>query len=508
MALRAEVEKLSVLSTGSPPTTTSFALVRAAGITLAVRVDEVVQALPLNGLAAHVPRTERALVGVVQHRGQVIPVVDLSCWGSLQSTADAATHTQVLVLQKGTRSTGIAIECTVGIVATEEGAVQRVHHDNSPRELFHSVLTVDGYGQPVPLLSTDHLLQQTDVWTQSSPAIENPSGMANTEAPLSPQISSRDAVSSHTDPYVVVELDGLRFALPVEAVGTLMPTPAIQKLPSLTKGLQGVFAWGKRNIPVVRIHHELRLALPPRDTPHEAWLLVVRTQSEALGILVNHFVGVQRFESRLLQPAHTPLGVSVVPDPDGGQGHSIQLISAAALFKALPMSAIGAEPSIETQSSGASASRVSNALSERPAEKIDVSPEAHVIFQAGRTMATPLKALLEIVMNDPPGVGAANSPPTHYSWRGKLVPMIDLRLVMEGVGCAAGSDARVLIVKVADRLTAVLVESVIDLVPAFVGTLVTLQMNHSRSIKVLTTDVGGKPGSYEILDVGCQIHHP
>jgi chemotaxis signal transduction protein len=272
--------------------------------------------------------------------------------------------------------------------------------------------------------------------------------------------------------------------------------------------LQGVFAWGKRNIPVVRIHHELGLALPPRDTPLEAWLLVVRTQSEALGILVNNFVGVQWFESSLLQPAHTPLGASLVPGTDGGRGHPIQLISSAALFKALPMSAIGAETGLKTQANGASAAGVAKVPGEKPAQQTDVSPEAHVIFRAGRTMATPLKALLEIVMSDQPGEGTASSPPTHYSWRGKLVPMIDLRLVMEGVGCAAGSDGRVLIVKVSDRLTAVLVESVIDIVPAFVGTIVTLQMNHSRSINVLTTDVGGKSGSYEIVDVSCQVHHP
>jgi hypothetical protein len=138
------------------------------------------------------------------------------------------------------------------------------------------------------------------------------------------------------------------------------------------------------------------------------------------------------------------LGASVVRDSDGVQEHPIQLISAAALFKALPLGAIGAENGLEKQANGASASSVAKATGKKPAEQTDVSPEAHVIFRSVRTMASPLRTLLEIVMSDQPVMCAASSFLTHYSWRGKLVPMIDLRFVVEGVGCAAGSDRRVL----------------------------------------------------------------
>ena len=492
-------------STRSPPATTRYALVRAAGVTLAVPVDEVIQALPLDGSATRVPRSERALVDVVQHRGRVVPVVDLSCWGSLQREAETAASAQVLILQKDTRSTGIAIECTLGIVIIEHGAVHRVHHDNAPHELFDSVLTVDGCNQPVPLLNTDHLLRQTEVWVQSAQAASMALDASVLEAPLDSQETPLEATRSHTGHYVVVELDGLRFALPVEAVGTLMPTPAIQRLPGMAKGLQGVFAWDQRDVPVVRIHEQLGLAAPAPDSPLERWLLVVRGKAEALGILVSRFVAVQRFATSLLRPAHTPLGASVVPDPEAGEGCAIQLLSAAALFSALPMSAMGAEKDSEAQPPGDPASSAGSASDSEPGKRADASPEAHVIFQAGRTMATPLKSLQAIVINDRTRAGGSSPVATHYSWRGKLVPLIDLRLVMEGVACVAGADARVLIAQEADQTTAMLVESVIDLVPALAGTIVTLQMNHGRSIEVLTADTGGEPGSYEIVGLGRHV---
>lgn len=493
---------MSTSSSLPPPRANRYAMVRTAGITLAVPVNEVGQALPLNGPAAHLPRSERVLVGVFQHRGQVVPIVDLTCWGSLLQADNPPAHAQVMILQKSGRKTGIAIERTVGIVLVEPGAVHQIHHDSAAHELFHSVLHVKGFEHPVPLLDTEHLLQQTQVWVQEQPAMRQALGAssASDDRPAQ-QGSIDDARPAHTETHVVVGLGGLRFAVPVLSVGTLMPTPPLQKLPSLVKGLQGVFAWGQRKVPVVGLHQELGLESPSSDTPLPPWLLVVRTPSEALGILVDEFVAVQRFESGRLRPALTPLGSSVVSDPGDPAGRPIQLLSVTALFSALPMGAIGSE---DMQTLGRAGSSLGKDLGGRPGDEANVSPEAHLVFQAGRTMATPLRGIQEIVKAEADEDGATLPLATHYQWRGTLVPMLDLRLATEGVHCITGPERRLLIVKEANRLTALVVEAVIDLVPAFVGTIVSLQLNKGRRLNVLTTEVAGKQGSYEIVDIGRQ----
>ena len=61
-----------------------------------------------------------------------------------------------------------------------------------------------------------------------------------------------------------------------------------------------------------------------------------------------------------------------------------------------------------------------------------------------------------------------------------------------------------LIVKEGNQLTALVVEAVIDLVPAFVGTLVSLQMNQGRTLQVLTAPIAGRQESFEIVDIGQQ----
>lgn len=480
-----------------------YAMVRAAGITLAVSADEVGQALQLAGSAAHLPRSERALLGVFEHRGQVVPVVDLACWGSLQPPGDTPAPAQVLMLQKAGRVTGIAIERTVGIALVESGAVQRVHHASAAHELFHSVLQVPGFDQPFPLLDTEHLLQQTQVWVQEQPAIRQALDASSaSESPPNQQSRIGDARPTHTETHVVVELGGLRFALPVQSVGTLMPAPTMQKLPSLARGLQGVFTWGKRQVPVVRIHQALGLEPPSPDTPPEPWLLVVRTAGEALGILVDHFVAVQRFESRRLQPAGTPLGASVASDPGDPTGRPIQLLSVAALFNAMPVGAIGADPQRETPAPGGA--DMDHGFGSRSGDGTPVSTEAHLVFKAGRTMATPLKGIQEVVMGAPAAAGPDLPRATHYQWHGTLVPLLDLRLATEGVPGTTGPETRLLIVKEANQLTALVVEAVIDLVPAFVGTLVSLQLNQGRSLQVLTAPVGDRLESFEIVDLGRQ----
>ncbi len=480
-------------------------MVRTAGITLAVPVNEVGQALPLNGPAAHLPRSQGALVGVFQHRGQAVPVVDPACWGSLPQAGETAAHAQVLILQKSGRMAGIAIERTVGIALVEPGAVHQMPQDSAVHALFHSVLHVKGFEQPVPLLDTEHLLQQTQVWVQEQTAMQQALGTSlASNRPPPQQGSADDARSTYTETHVVVELGGLRLALPVQSVGTLMPTPplqGLQGLPGLAKGVLGVFNWGQRQVPVVRLHQALGLQLPSPDTPLQPWLLVVRTPGEALGILVDEFVAVQRFESHRLQPAGTPLGTGVASDPGDPAGRCIQLLSLTALFSAWPMGAIGSE---EMQTGDSAGSRLGKGLDGRSGEEATASPEAHLLFQAGRTMATPMKGIQEVVAVEPGDEGSALHLATHYLWRGTLVPLLDLRLATEGVPGVTGPERRLLIVKEANQLTALVAEAVIDLVPAFVGTIASLQRDKGRSLRLLTSEVAGKQGCFEIVDIRRQ----
>lgn len=484
-----------------------YALVCTAGITLAVAVEEVGQAFPLDGKAAHLPRRERALLGVCQHRDLVVPIVDLACWGSLRQMDPMGSNAQVLILQKSGMMTGIAIERTVGIVEVAPGGVTRIHHDNSTDELFHSVLQVQGFSTSVPLLDTEHLLKLTQVWVQERPAFNQALGPASNPDQENPHRGNSNAASrTFTEAHVVFEVGGSRFALPVQAVGTLMTTPPIQKLPALVNGLHGVFAWGRRKVPVVHIHHVLGLEPPLPNAPLESRLLVVCTAGESLGVLVDHIVSVQRFESSRLQPSGTPLGTSVVPGHGDAVGRPIQLLSIEGLLSAMPVGAIGADPQREKseRDQGGTLSSGESVLGDQGGGESVVSPEASLVFQAGRVMATPLKVIQEITRWEPLSKGGDISRETHYSWRGNLIPLLDLRFAMEGVASTTGSDARVLIVREGDGFTAMQVESVVDLVPAFSGTLVSLQLNRGRSVQVLTAQVEGQQESYEIVELSHQ----
>lgn len=484
----------------SPTGHNRYAMVRMAGITLAVSVGEVGQAMPFNGAAGHLPRSERALVGVLHHQGKVVPVIDLACWGSLQQAGEAAIHAQVLILHHCGRMTAIAIERTVGIALVGDGAVHRVHHETAAHELFHSVLKVDGCEHPIPLLDTAHLMQQTQVWVQQH-ALDRPAF----DAAAAVHSATPTTSNACTETYVVAELQGLRFALPVQAVGSILQTPPIQKLPQLAKGLQGAFTWEWRNIPVVRIDHELGLALPPADSPMQAWLMVVRTDGAALGILVDHLVAVQRFASRRLPPAVTALGTEVAPDPGDARRAPIQLLSAAALFNAFPISAMGgASPQCKQPSAPGTARTSTMALIQGRTAALasKVSPEAYLIIQAGRAVAARLKGIQHIAMCPPAGADDSLPETTHFPWRGTWLPLLDLRGVSDGVPCIAGPEARVLIMKEGEALSALVVEAVVGLVPALAGSIISLRLNQGRSLDILTCAMGDKQCSYEIVDIG------
>jgi purine-binding chemotaxis protein CheW len=92
-----------------------------AGGSYCLPVDRVVQILR-NENVLHVPKAPPFVVGVVNLRGDVIPVLDLRMRLGLPAE-DSGRRRRILVAQLGKRSYGLLVDEVREIVELEEGAV-------------------------------------------------------------------------------------------------------------------------------------------------------------------------------------------------------------------------------------------------------------------------------------------------------------------------------------------------------------------------------------------------
>lgn len=498
MTPHAAADAVPATASGRRGQATRYALARTAGVTWALAAADVVEAVPLDVPAADLPRFQGSALGAIRHRGRVVPVVDLAHWGAWPAAAGAR---QVLVLQNEGRLTGVAIECALDIVAVEASRVHVLHHGDQPSVLFRQALDVAACPQPVPVLDSAQQLAQSRVWVQGLPPVGGALPAFADGAPHSARggISAADGAGPS---HVVVEIAGQRFGLAVRAVGSLMRMPAMQELAGLAPALLGVFAWGARKVPVVHIHHALELPAPSREAATQGWLLVVRTDGAALGVAVDRVVGVLRLAADGLAAPEDSLRLGVVSDPGDPCGKAIALLSAAALLQAFPISAIGAQPDRADRPGDVSGRLPGLGQGSGGAGFGETSMRAHLIVQAGRAIAAPLFDLLAIVAWDPSRDVAGSVPPRQLHWRGQWVPLRDMRGPHPSRAAAAASGQRVLIVEEAGRATGLVVDAVIGLVPAYVGTLATMTLNGRRPVTVLTAPVEGQVKSYEVVALG------
>ena len=465
-------------------------LVQAAGTVMAIPSADVLRVLPPTVRPAPLPRAGAVLAGVVRHNGQVVPVVDLARWGSLQGAPAGAggEGPLVLVLREQNRLIGLAIDRVQGMVTLAPGAIQQVHHDNPGKELFHSVACVPGCEQPVPVLDALRLQQQTRVWAAQEPGLadaqESEAGSATGEGAES--ADSAAAAALRGPAHAVVELGNLLWALPVDAVGTLMPTPVLKPLRGIAAELQGLVPWQGRDIPVVQLHALLGLPVPAAGAALPPWLMVVSTATQALGILVDRFVAVQGFAPRQVQTRdlehypHAHLYTGIATGASGQGERQVRLLCAQALLQRLAVSAIGGAQGV------AAATRAGAGAGPR---------DAYIMFSAGRLMAAPLRGVREILPHA--GLGAEGAVERHLPWRGQLVPLHDLRQRP-----VRSASARILMASDGEQpAIGLLVDAVLDLVPPHVGELTRLRLNDGRHLTMLTTQVQGVPGSYEVVDL-------
>ena len=499
------------------------ALVRLGPLCFGVPAHLVRFAVPETDGMALLPRRRGALRGVLTHRGQPLPLVDLPRWlpwpglsappPPLPLRAMVAEPTEatlappppppreeLLVLAAGGRQIAIAVHEVLGLRRVEAEDGERLHRDVDPEELFHTVVRLRGQGADAPgpvvgLLDVARLIDLAQAWSDETPGAASAGdgeGGAHGEAPTP---STRPGIRAvpRRDTWAMLDLGPLWMGLPAACMLALVPMPPLQR-PFATRGgaLLGIARWRELDLAVMR-----PLASLWQDDDPAPLMAVFAVQGRTLAVGVQAPRGLRVLEAQDCRPAEA-VGLGHVAELEAvvelDAARRLMLVSPRALMMQAPhlpgLAGAGAAPA-RPRPSGAAAHRLAG---------------THLVVDAGQPWALPLSQVREALRlaqaglhdGDPPADPAT---PRMMPTRDGLLPVWSLAERMGQVAPPAQADDPVLVVEHAGRRAALHVQRLVQLVPAQGAEYTELRRHGGRSLRILTTRQDGVARSFQVLDL-------
>jgi chemotaxis signal transduction protein len=438
-------------ATCSAPLT--LARIRIGEVGIGVRIEAVLQALPLPENFSRLPLRTHALLGMVDHDGMAVPVVDLARWLDV-GAAPAGAVPQLLLLRDGDRTVGLRVDALEELVEVEAATLQRLHHGDDPDDVFHSAAP-SGNGVLLSLLEVTRLTDLALCWS-TDPATTT---AAESAAPPAADTLQRTC-------YALLDTGHGLIGVPPAALAEVLALPALTHI--------GSSAWCR--------WHDSQLALiasaalfqaPGADTRVAAApLLAVLQQADlTLGVPVQAVLRLEEFGPGV--PSTDGVGENVID----ASGATVLLVDVTRLLARHPEAAMARGDSVTSTASISTSASTSNA-------------EAYVVFDAAGLQALPLAAIEQIVPLDVP------LSPT-LAWHGAAIPLIDLRGDAPGTD---GADGTVLVAQGAHGLAGHIVRRVHSLIPAGAGRMFNMGANGTEFI---TTDDGGQEATYRIATLAA-----
>jgi len=428
----------------------TLARIRIGEVGIGIRIETVLQALPLPETFSRLPLRTHALLGMVDHDGMAVPVVDLARWLDV-GAAPAGAVPQLLLLRDGDRTVGLRVDALEELVEVEAAALQRLHHGDDPDDVFHSAAP-SGNGVLLSLLEVTRLADLAQCWS-TAPTSGAP---ATSAAPPVTDTLARTC-------YALLDTGHGLIGVPPAALAEVLALPALTHI--------GSSAWCR--------WHDSQLALiasaalfqaPGVDTRVAAapLLAVLQHADLALGVPVQAVLRLEEFGPGV--PSTDGVGENVID----ASGDTVLLVDVTRLLARHPEAALARGDSVTATASISTSASTSNA-------------EAYVVFDAAGLQALPLAAIEQIVPLDVP-LGAT------MAWQGAAIPLIDLR------GEPPGADGTVLVAQGAQGLAGHIVRRVQSLIPAGAGRMFNMGANGTEFI---TTDDGGQEATYRIATLSA-----
>jgi purine-binding chemotaxis protein CheW len=253
-------------------------------------VHEVV-ALP-EGIAA-VPQTDAVMLGVMTLRQQLLPLVSLYGLLGLRAGGQRNGRSRVVVARIGQGLVGLVTDGMREILRIPSHTIDPVPtiltRGDSEAQI-QGICRLEGGQRLVSILSTEHLFRDQALVEQVSAQTEESHNMG-----------AADGLSTADEQFVVFQLGGEEYGLPIVAVDEVVRVPdALTRLPKAPAFIDGCMNLRGRVVPV--IDQRRRFKFEGQGGRRRERIIVVRIDHMHAGFVVDSVSEVLKISQSQLRP--------------------------------------------------------------------------------------------------------------------------------------------------------------------------------------------------------------
>jgi purine-binding chemotaxis protein CheW len=270
-------EATQIESTATPDALVlvGFAL---AGQDYALPVDTVLEIRAMPREVAHVPGTDEVMVGVVELRGTLLPLVSLSRLLGLEDRASDRDARHIVIFRMGAAAVGLVVDRMTAILHVPRDAIDPVPpvlNRGRGETRIAAICRLEGGKRLVSVLAPARLF---DDETASRIQADAQGGAA--------QMSATASADSLTEQFVVFRLGTEFYGLPILAVDEVVRCPEhLTRVPGAPAFVEGVMNLRGKVVPV--ISQRSRFSVPGEAAGGARRVLVVTIDGLSAGFLVD-----------------------------------------------------------------------------------------------------------------------------------------------------------------------------------------------------------------------------
>ena len=266
-----------------------------AGQEFAFDLTDVQEVIPAPKTRIAIPKAETLVLGVTALRGTLLPLLSLRGLLGFPTAANADSREKVVVLNVNGAKVGLVADAARAIVAAEIHLVDPIPGVLASRaggeSRIRAIYRGDAGKRLVSILAPEQLFRE-DIMQRLRAHNQRGETQLTAQAP---------AAEDHEN-FLIFQLGGDEFALPIEAVEEITALPAqVTHVPKTPNFLEGVVNLRGAVLPVIDLRR--RFDMPLSTGVKGRRLIVVRTERHHAGLVVDGVSDVLRTSKAAIEGA-------------------------------------------------------------------------------------------------------------------------------------------------------------------------------------------------------------
>lgn len=414
------------------------------GVEFGLDIDRVQEITPRTDITP-VPGSPSFVLGVVNLRGMIIPVLDSRLRFHLPPKAPT-DKTRIIILGLAGQPTGLMVDSVAEVVKLDDFTLR----DTPPlvagvRSEYLAGMVTTG-DRLITLINLDKILDSAEFGMRES--------LGETAAAGASSFMALDTVVEEVEdelPYVTFTLGKESFGIDLKLVEEIIEIPSITKVPDAPPYVLGVICLRDQVLPLLDFIQLLQVE-PEEHDPSSAMVILLSFGQAKLGIVVDGIQEIIRIREQDILPPPQTLSERESKDLEGVVLRSDRMVS---LLKVLDV--------ITGEDQAKIAAMSTSLIREQEEEAGDAHELPLVIFRLGpEAYSLRLHEVREIIMvgNITPVPRAPSFIEGVLNLRGEVMPVIDLRERFGLERQKATNLSRIVITPIGGVSTGLVVDSV------------------------------------------------